>query len=274
MLEYKKKHKNISVYENKNHGVSYSRNFAIKKATGKYISFVDADDTLDKDFYENLVKCKKENTLIGSKIRKKYIDNKEEIIENKCYGDKIEFIKDLLLGNIDGYCWRFIYNKEDLIKVNFDESLSYMEDTYFLINYLLNCNIKEINFINTFYNYCQYSNSVTNKKNKVACTIKSIKKSIDKIFSLPCIKDDLEIQKYKSNRKLKLYESQIYKISDKTEFNEVKSDKNIIDDINTEISSKNTKTIYKLFYKCIINLPYSFFLLYKFLRTNFKKVMK
>lgn len=45
----------IKIYNNTNHGVSYSRNFGIKKSTGYYVTFVDSDDIVSKYFIENLV---------------------------------------------------------------------------------------------------------------------------------------------------------------------------------------------------------------------------
>ena len=42
------------LYNNSNHGVSYSRNYGIKNATGDYLMFVDADDVL-KDGWEKVV---------------------------------------------------------------------------------------------------------------------------------------------------------------------------------------------------------------------------
>ncbi len=49
-----KSEKRIHVYHNKNHGVSYSRNYGIKKATGEYIAFIDGDDTIEKTYIEEL----------------------------------------------------------------------------------------------------------------------------------------------------------------------------------------------------------------------------
>lgn len=46
---------NVRIFENDNHGVSYSRNFGIDKAIGEYICFIDADDILSKNWSKNIL---------------------------------------------------------------------------------------------------------------------------------------------------------------------------------------------------------------------------
>jgi len=41
----------IKYFVKKNEGVAVARNFGIDKSTGKYITFVDSDDTVDKEYY-------------------------------------------------------------------------------------------------------------------------------------------------------------------------------------------------------------------------------
>lgn len=53
--EYAQADHRVRVYHQENAGVSAARNVGIQLATGKYISFVDGDDTLDKDFFEKLM---------------------------------------------------------------------------------------------------------------------------------------------------------------------------------------------------------------------------
>ena len=52
ILQQLKKNNNISIYNNSNMGVSYSRNFGIKKSHGKWIIFLDVDDLLSDNWYD------------------------------------------------------------------------------------------------------------------------------------------------------------------------------------------------------------------------------
>ena len=53
-LEYSRKYKNIKYLNKSNTGCSDSRNIGIRMATGDYIVFLDSDDYIEKDMYENL----------------------------------------------------------------------------------------------------------------------------------------------------------------------------------------------------------------------------
>lgn len=61
------KNDNVKVYHKKNGGLSDARNYGLKKATGKYICFVDSDDYVKDDYVESMLKnIKKYNTNISS----------------------------------------------------------------------------------------------------------------------------------------------------------------------------------------------------------------
>ena len=62
--EYSKTYNNVKVISNeKNSGVSATRNNGINNSTGEYICFVDSDDYVEKDYVEILLKALVNNNL-------------------------------------------------------------------------------------------------------------------------------------------------------------------------------------------------------------------
>ena len=61
--EYAKKDSRVVVIHKENGGVSSARNIGLKKAVGKYISFIDPDDYLELNYYDELLKISKDNEL-------------------------------------------------------------------------------------------------------------------------------------------------------------------------------------------------------------------
>ena len=80
--KYALKNKKIKVFHNKNQGLSYSRNFGIKNATGKYVMFVDSDDYIsDKkivDKFINILNDEKSDFIYTSYCR--FNDGKDDEI--------------------------------------------------------------------------------------------------------------------------------------------------------------------------------------------------
>ena len=62
-LESSKAKYRIKVYNQENHGLSYTRNRGIELARGKYIGFVDSDDVISPFMYEFLYKAIKNRSL-------------------------------------------------------------------------------------------------------------------------------------------------------------------------------------------------------------------
>lgn len=66
------KDKRISVFHTKNNGLSASRNVGLKKLKGTYVTFVDSDDYIDKQYIEILVEAAikySSSLVIGSYIK-------------------------------------------------------------------------------------------------------------------------------------------------------------------------------------------------------------
>lgn len=74
-----KKYKNVKYYYKENEGLGLTRNFGIEKATGKYIFFIDSDDTLPKGALRYLVDYAEKNKLdvVSGLVRRIKLNNKE-----------------------------------------------------------------------------------------------------------------------------------------------------------------------------------------------------
>ena len=110
------KDKRIKYFKNDNHGIGYSRNFGIEKATSKYIMFLDSDDYLKINACEELFKkAEKDNLdIVISDFYKVVNRNIEEIklpnFENSSLKDNPDIITEFLNP------WAKLYNREMLIK--------------------------------------------------------------------------------------------------------------------------------------------------------------
>ena len=101
--EYSTKDKRIKVIHKKNGGLSDARNAGIEAATGKYIGFVDSDDYIKEDMYENLyndmLKYDVDISICGYY---EIFENKEKIEipdnQNVQIYNNLEIIRELLLN--------------------------------------------------------------------------------------------------------------------------------------------------------------------------------
>jgi len=115
----------------KNYGSAKARNFGLKHATGKYITFLDADDLLDQNYLEEQVKFIKENgPIITAGYRRIHKESNTPFIPRK----SIDF-KGLLLGN-DCSCLTTMYDREVIGDVFFQENIKKQEDYAFWLNIL------------------------------------------------------------------------------------------------------------------------------------------
>ena len=118
--DYIKKDNRIIVINKKNEGVSVARNTGIKYASGEYISFVDPDDWVEADFYQNLYKVAKESQadIVGMGFcsvknnKKKTLHSVKEIKTASTPEEKFKIFK--MPSN--NYVWNKIYKKDMIIK--------------------------------------------------------------------------------------------------------------------------------------------------------------
>lgn len=89
---YDEKYDNIYSYTQKNQGPGKTRNRGIDLSTGDYITFIDADDYIEKDYILNLVSKsdKKDIVICGYK---RYDKNMNLIVEKLPVGSDIDYFK-------------------------------------------------------------------------------------------------------------------------------------------------------------------------------------
>lgn len=161
---YIKKNKmNIKLLVNEeNYGAGYSRNRAIKEAKYEYISFIDADDYLDDNFYDEMFSNIEKNNLdvIVTDFNIVYEDNTPSALASGCIG-KVNKINMINTGFAASPCNKII-KKELLLKYPFAEGIM-NEDIASIIAILVNA--KNVSYTNkTRYNYIQHSSSQQNAK--------------------------------------------------------------------------------------------------------------
>lgn len=151
--EYSKINNNIKVIHQKNQGVSCARNIGLQQAKGKYICFVDADDYIEKGYFQEINDIIKDNYDII-----KFGDTKEEKVYNG--------FKDLLSNDkYSGTLWSYVIKKElfDIYKIKFPLNVSHSEDHCVLFQLIsVSRNIRTINKV--FYRYQNREDSAIHQK--------------------------------------------------------------------------------------------------------------
>lgn len=177
------KDKRIKLIKKKNSGVSSSRNMGLDLAIGKYITFVDADDMLNKNFFEDSVSLLKKYSLdfiIGGTIKKysnyeqahclknftlKIYENENIIkLQEKIIGYSSKLLPEINDCFMSGSVCK-MFNSDLLKGIYFKTNLNTGEDIIFNLEILEKS--KKIGIVNNiWYYYYIYTNSSTRKYNK------------------------------------------------------------------------------------------------------------
>ena len=251
------KNSKVVFFSKENGGVSSARNFGIKKSSGKWVIFVDSDDTIDEHLVEELLNKANNNNLVGPRL-KKIFDNKIDIPK---YCEKYslkKFIIHVVKYNVFGGVHGFLFDKKKM--GFFDENTMYMEDTIFLFTYLKK--VKEVNYVDSFYNLYYYQNSITNSTNlkKIKRNIKNMSYSIDNINEI-ISEFKLNLDKELKLKKLIILEAEISKINNKKDINVILKMEDINKIIN-DLSNIKLNFRYKIFYILLKNKSVNFLWIY------------
>lgn len=154
------KYTNIKCVRNeRNRGVSYTRNHGLKLAVGEYIMFVDSDDWVDENYFSEFLQIfeSTENALVicGYVNHDEKVNGTTDIFGwNDFEGVKKYNIKDVIKSLHERSLLQQLWNKifiTELIKekgIYFDESISIGEDTRFVLEYIRKCQIETIYLLN------------------------------------------------------------------------------------------------------------------------------
>lgn len=131
--------KNINIINQENKGAGGARNTGINSATGDYIGFLDADDWLDKNFYEvlfNLCKNNDADIACGMLTRAtKFRKIKMEYFKDGIYSNFSDKMENISNGSV---CSK-LFRKSLFENVRFIEHI-YWEDNPVLVELLLKSN--------------------------------------------------------------------------------------------------------------------------------------
>ncbi|HBI6897060.1 TPA: glycosyltransferase [Clostridium perfringens] len=159
-------YKNVIVKHIYNGGVSSARNLGLKIATGQFISFIDSDDYLDKDFFEYLlIEVSEKTDIVSCGFIAEYPDISVDHSSNKkLVLDKKEALREFLLEkNMDPNVTSKIFRKTVIEGLEFDSSLTLAEDRWFL--FLCLENISELKSLpGGKYHYVMNDNSACRKE--------------------------------------------------------------------------------------------------------------
>ena len=170
--EFAKKYSYIKVIHQENRGESVARNTGLKVASGEYIGFLDCDDWIEPDMYENLVKVmeQKDVDLVAASW---FVEQGEECIcvKNKKEVSSEPFGREQFLKYLYerdsykclAYMWDKLYKRQLLFDsagkmLLFNESLSLGGDVLYLAQIALNVN--RVSYIDIpYYHYFQRNDS-------------------------------------------------------------------------------------------------------------------
>lgn len=132
-------HEAVSVYHRENGGVSKARNEGIDRATGEYLTFVDADDFIHEEMIERLLFVLQETGSGFAGCGFLSFTGEAPAPPEDVWADmeiekvsREEFLESGILGG-DTRCWSKLYRRDLIGNLRFKEGLTIGEDMLFLL---------------------------------------------------------------------------------------------------------------------------------------------
>lgn len=210
--KYAMENKHVKLIHKENGGVSSARNIGIDNANGKYISFIDPDDTIETNMFEIMMDAMKKldpdivvcpikmiNRIINQTTTTYVWHKTNSLIEKRII--ETEILPEVLNANYYSLlqCPNKIYHRRIIEhhKIRFDEKRDHGEDARFnltLLTYinsivfieepLYNYYIRKGSSLSQSFNKKQYRNLLDNKNFGISlCEKYNQKQAIDKIIN-------------------------------------------------------------------------------------------
>lgn len=187
----KKRDSRIEVYHKVNGGLSDARNYGILHANGKYLSFIDGDDWIEKEYIEKLLLCVLKYNADFSQCQFQYafddriekLDVKQEKIQVFSREQAIiSFIESGPIG-ISVVAWGKLYKREIFSKIKYQKGMVH-EDVFTTCDIIFEAINKVVIVDEPLYNYYQRIGSISNSNN--------VKRYCDRIIAQKHVLDRAE----------------------------------------------------------------------------------
>lgn len=216
-----KKYKNIKLISQDNHGVSSARNRGIDVAMGKYVYFLDSDDTLIPDCFPTFIielertKADILHFLSSSDIHEKTLNPSFRVISPA-------------LASTD-VIWLYIIKREYIIsnKLRFDERLCIGEDNLFIVKMLYSAKPHIIKANDVAHNYRINIKGITHSEDE-AMSSRRIKQYYPLIVSWIETIDNVDIPEERLNLFKKSIRTFSYRYIESVYYNVISVDINQI----------------------------------------------
>lgn len=136
--DYSKNDSRIKVFNKSNGGVSSARNYGIKHASGKYITFIDSDDWVKDNFLQKLYEAIEDADISICGVIGQYFPVFERWEDHRLFFSQPHRYNGIQYIN---FCCNKLFKKEILENHNiwFNEEVSLGEDALFLNKYFKYC---------------------------------------------------------------------------------------------------------------------------------------
>lgn len=188
--DFAEKDSRIRVFHKENRGVSAARNYAIDRALGEYITFVDSDDWLDSECLDTCVNEIKSNSLDLLQFGYREVSSDGNILKVKDLGTSKIGLNDYLKTSFLVTVWGSVF-KTSLIKdhsIRFNTNLKLAEDQLFVMQYMIVSKTFK-STIGVYYNYfINQAGAVKNSKSEdMIKTLDTLDSFVSKYPIFECI---------------------------------------------------------------------------------------